>query len=96
MSEFSEFYAKSTPDIQAGIREKVVTILQSGICTVVFTKKDGTQRTMRCTLNDKHLPAVDRHSEQQRSAEALSVWELDLDSWRSFRFDRLQAVALEP
>ena len=73
MSEFSEFYAKSTPDIQAGIREKVVTILQSGICTVVFTKKDGTQRTMRCTLNDKYLPAVDRHSEQQPSASALAL-----------------------
>jgi hypothetical protein len=42
--------------------------LHRQIVTVVFTKKDGTERTMRCTLNPTAMPAIE--AEKHENAEA--------------------------
>ena len=31
-------------------------LLRDGICEVLFTKKDGTERLMKCTLNMDYIP----------------------------------------
>ena len=38
------------------VRGRILGDLRSGVCTVIFTKVDGTQRTMRCTLKQDLLP----------------------------------------
>ena len=62
---------------------------------VVFTKADGTERTMRATLNSALIPA-DENSEAEKLETTVPtpvyhqrVFDLDINQWRSFRWDRL-------
>lgn len=80
-------------------RTEIKDALKGGICTVVFTKSDGTEREMRCTLKQELLPKeafkATEPSQAQPPATAptqrkpkpdsnLSVWDLDKKAWRSF------------
>lgn len=92
---------------KAVIRDWVKSLLQKGPATVVFTKADGTDREMRCTLNPEQLPEVPvvaksvdgivKESKQRKLPDehSLRVFDLDKKEWRSFRFDRLQKVSAE-
>ena len=83
------------------IRDWVRNLLHSTAATVTFVKSDGTVRDMRCTLNWNSIPldqqpkTVDLTESRQRKApseESLRVFDLDINEWRSFRFDRLQRI----
>lgn len=70
------------------IKEK----LRAGNCTVVFTKKDGTVRTMLCTLKEDSIPVESRpkgNETVKRSDDAVAVWDLEANGWRSFRYDAI-------
>lgn len=65
---------------------------------VTFTKKDGTQRTMRCTLNGSSIPTENNPKEQSTRAvpsTSLAVYDLDKKEWRSFRWDSILEVTNE-
>ena len=70
-------------------------VLKENILLVTFTKRDGTVRTMRCTLKPDLLPAQTDIEEQVQNknptapAESLAVWDLEKAAWRSFRFDSI-------
>jgi len=55
--------------------------LHRQIVTVVFTKKDGTERTMRCTLNSMGMPAA----EAQKVDQAMGTDALLVESQRAPR-----------
>jgi len=83
------------------IRDWVRNLLHSTEATVTFVKSDGTVRDMRCTLNWNSIPQahqpkpVDLAETKQRKApseDSLRVFDLDINEWRSFRFDRLQRI----
>ena len=92
---------------KAIIRDWVKSLLQKGPVTVVFTKADGTDREMRCTLNPEQLPepnmpvgpvdGIVKESKQRKQPDehSLRVFDLEKKEWRSFRFDRLQKVSTE-
>ena len=57
-------------------------------CEVTFTKVDGSQRVMPCTLKSELLPArelTEHHSTRAINYTTLSVWCLDQSAWRSFK-----------
>jgi hypothetical protein len=83
------------------IRDWVRNLLHSTEAVVTFVKSDGTVRDMRCTLNWNSIPpdqqpkTVDLTESRQRKApseDSLRVFDLDINEWRSFRFDRLQRI----
>ena len=61
---------------------------------VEFEKKDGTLRTMRCTLAEDRIPEDKRpkNTETKFSDEAQRVFDLDLNEWRSFRWDSIRSI----
>lgn len=63
---------------------------------VVFTKKDGTQREMFCTLQEGKIPAEKqpktKESNSTSSGSALRVFDTQLQEWRSFRWDSITEV----
>ena len=70
--------------------------LKSGIYTVEFNKVDGTPRSMRCTLLEQYLPEkAEFESTRKVNDEVLAVWDLDKQSWRSFRLDTVTFVKKE-
>ena len=76
-------------------------ILSNTVSTVVFTKVDGTERELKCTLLPEYLPAKPVVEGQQLLTEALprkenpdtlAVWDMERNGWRSFRTDSVKAV----
>lgn len=76
-------------------RDWLVGVLREGPARVVFTKTDGTERTMRCTLKESMLP--DQSTDGIKKAKTindkvLSVYDLDKSAWRSFRIDNVKSI----
>lgn len=79
-------------------KTEITEMLRKQDVTVTFTKKDGTQRVMRCTLRPEALPEMITEStrtstERRESDSTIAVWDLDLGAWRSFRLDSLVEIA---
>lgn len=79
-------------------RHDLQQILVGTAATVVFTKADGTQRAMNCTLLPEYLPAGSGVAGQQLLTEqsnsnTMTVWDLDNNAWRSFRIDTVQSIS---
>lgn len=82
--------------------------LSAGAVTVVFTKKDGTERIMECTTSTDIVP-VDPDSvhvtntdnpvdfpkpkkERKVNEEVMPVYDLESKAWKSFRWDSIKSV----
>jgi len=56
--------------------------------TVTFTKKDGTERVMNCTLKPELLPEAKPLAEgktpRKESTTSIRVYDLEKQEWRSF------------
>ena len=71
--------------------------LAYGPTTIVFTKKDGTERTMTCTTKPELVPAESIvegvvKKEKKVNEEVIPVYDLDAKGWRSFRWDSVKQV----
>lgn len=74
--------------------------LKSGLC-VTFTKKDGSERKMQCTLIESKIPADKRPkgtSESENTStvgSAVRVFDTEVGEWRSFRWDSVIKVEFD-
>lgn len=71
------------------VMSDILDELRRGVCRVVFTKKDGTERTMNCTLMKDSIPEdkVPTGGIKQLSEDVFRVFDVDINEWRSFRKD---------
>ena len=71
-------------------------MLKVGPATVTFTKKDGTERIMKCTLVPEDLPKVevkeDATPRKQKTDDVLAVYDLEAKGWRSFTLRAVKRV----
>jgi hypothetical protein len=69
-------------------------LLRDEKVTITFTKKDGTERTMVCTLAESKIPSEKspKNTGKSQSDEALAVFDLEKQDWRSFRFDSVKNI----
>jgi hypothetical protein len=74
-------------------RKWLAGILEQSVVEVTFTKKDGTERVMNCTLLEDYLPET-TGAGRSAGSDALAVFDVDADGWRSFRWDSVKAVKL--
>lgn len=70
------------------------TMLRSSIVEVSFTKADGTERVMKCTLQSDMITPSEKKTERTKpvNEEILNVWDVEKDAWRSFRLDAVTNV----
>jgi hypothetical protein len=64
--------------------------------TISFTKKDGTERVMNCTLRGDMLPVVEIKEDKaprKQNDSVLSVYDLDAQGWRSFTINTVKRVS---
>ena len=77
-------------------RDILIESLGKGEVQVIFTKKDGTIREMLCTTKSDIIP-VEKHgknSGRAKSTEAVAVFDIELQEWRSFRLDSVKAFSI--
>jgi hypothetical protein len=63
--------------------------------TITFTKKDGTERVMNCTLRGDMLPVVEIKEDKtprKKNDTVLSVYDIDAQAWRSFTVNAVKRV----
>lgn len=71
-------------------RSWVRGLLNEGIVTISFTKKDGTERVMNCVLRgdlipeDKYPKVKTGETTRAKSTESYAVFDIDKQEWRSF------------
>ena len=76
-------------------RDWLKGMLQVGEMTVTFTKKDGTERVMRCTLEADKLPKVELKEDKKdrkQSTDSLAVYDVEANGWRSFVIKSIKRV----
>jgi len=77
-------------------REWLRELLRERVVGVTFIKKDGTERVMQATLSENFIPKAERIENsvkmRKKSDEALAVWDTEVESWRSFRWDSIKSV----
>ena len=82
--------------------------LAYGPVTVVFTKKDGSERVMECTTNISLVPLVEEKvhitntenpidfpapkKEKKINEDVMPVYDLEANAWKSFRWDSIKQV----
>lgn len=82
------------PEFQTWLRGLLHDEIVTDLC-VTFTKKDGTDREMRCTLSESRIPTEKQPKETQATStggSALRVFDTDKQEWRSFRWDTIKQV----
>jgi hypothetical protein len=74
----------------------VVELLHTGVYTVTFTKVNGEERKMPCTLKPELLPVRTTTTESTRKPNpaVASVFCTDKNEWRSFRWDNFISVEI--
>ena len=63
------------------------SLLGAGSIGVVFMKKDGTERLMKCTLDPNILPKVEIKEDakpRKESTTSMRVFDTEKNEWRSF------------
>lgn len=72
-------------------RNTLNTALHEGVITVLFTKKDGSEREMTCTRKYETIPEAHRPTGDSppriENPDVLKVYDTENEGWRSFRVD---------
>lgn len=77
------------------LKEDLREYLQKGVVKVVFTKKDGTDRTMLATLNEELIPEDKKPKGTGKKVDngnTFAVYDVEADGWRSFNYDTVKEV----
>ena len=81
------------------LREDLKMLLEQNVLVVDFTKLNGDKRVMTCTLVESYLPPAKKDDPlsqkkvREINTEAISVWDVNANGWRSFRLDRVTNIS---
>jgi len=82
------------------MRNELIGKLKNNVCVVVFEKKDGTERSMKCTLQEDIIPQATKEDPLSQkkiralNEEVLPVWDTEKEGWRSFRVDSVKSFSV--
>lgn len=78
-------------------RKWIVDMLKMGPVRVIFTKKDGTERYMNCTLKPELTENYEKKTDKTKEVnlDVCPVYDLDAKGWRSFRYDSVKVVEFD-
>jgi hypothetical protein len=95
VSEMTDWYKTASVKEQAQFRDWLTGLLKTNTVGLTFKKKDDTIREMKCTLIESMLPVIEKKTDRVRKEnnDALSVFDLEKNEWRSFRYDSIEAVS---
>jgi len=80
-------------------RDGLVDLLRHNIVSVTFTKVNGEERVMDCTLQAKLIPNAPTQNgelivEDKSTSNNIAVWDVKAQGWRSFRIANVKNVSV--
>ena len=79
-------------------RQELYELLSKEVVEVTFTKLNGDERTMPCTLIESFLPPAKKDDPMSQkkvreiSDKVIAAWAVESKGFRSFRYDRVTKV----
>lgn len=76
-------------------RDEMIAELKQSECRVIFTKINGEERNMVCTLQDDVLPSPKKDDPLTQkkvravNEETIVAWDVNKDAFRSFRVENV-------
>lgn len=85
--------------VEPALHQWLKSMLTVTEATVTFTKVDGSERVMRCTLEANKLPPVvvkedAKPRKETTSTKALRVFDVEKQEWRSFTIKNIKRIEL--
>lgn len=70
-------------------------LLKNEMVNIEFIKKDGSYRTMLCTLKDDVITEENAapHGVRSHNPDVCPVYDLEDHSWKSFRWDSVTTIS---
>lgn len=80
-------------------RDGLIDMLRHNIVSVTFTKVNGEERVMKCTLRGDLIPNSSFQNgelvvEQKQRSNNVAVWDVDANGWRSFRIASVKSISM--
>ena len=69
-------------------REYMISELQKRVCRVIFTKVNGEERDMQCTLIEDVLPPM-KGDQRQKSEDVIRAFDTLKGEFRAFRIENV-------
>jgi hypothetical protein len=93
-AQVDELWESNCPWGLVARREEIRQKLMTGPCEVTFTKVNGDERTMVCTLKPDLLPQVEQVESKpvKKLSESIAVFLPEEKTWRSFRVNSLKSI----
>lgn len=79
-------------------RTDLKNLLEQNVVVVDFLKLNGDKRVMTCTMREDMKPRATKTDTMSQKAvreisdAVVSVWDVNAQGWRSFRYDRVNSV----
>ena len=79
-------------------RDTILKDLRQYVIEVHFTKVNGEDRAMRCTLRPELLPPgyaqdiTEENKFHSENPDVIAAWDVQKGGWRSFRIDSVKFV----
>jgi len=77
-------------------RDQIIETLQAGLMEVTFTKTNGEERVMKCSLHKSFTvnltEEVKNTNERAMNEDVIPVWDVEKGGWRSFRLDSITSI----
>jgi WYL_2, Sm-like SH3 beta-barrel fold len=85
--------------VEPMLHEWLNNMLKVTEATITFTKVDGTERVMKCTLEATKLPPIvikedAKPRKETTSTKALRVFDIEKNEWRSFTIKNIKRIEL--
>ena len=74
-------------------RDTLIKNLQKKAMRITFTKVNGEERVMDCTLQEHIIPQTEE-SNRKKNEEVLPVFDINKGEWRSFRLDSVTNIEI--
>lgn len=77
-------------------KESLQELLRNFVAIVTFTKKDGSERVMKCTLKQDIAIPHERKTERVKEPkdDLLPVWDIDASAWRTITVPNILTVEI--
>ena len=77
-------------------KSDLIKTLSEGVAVVTFTKKDGTERVMKCTRSPSFIPTefqpkTSDEAETLEASDNIRVFDVEKQGWRSFNYSSVKA-----
>ena len=82
---------KAVSGLTDTVKKEVYTeALKDAVCTIEFTKVDGSDRIMDCTLKTVMLPET-KGTAKSLSSDLLRVFDVEVGGWRTITLSKVKS-----